>query len=328
MSVINKAKEKSNYKARIKRSLRRFYAQRWLQLFAILGFVYILIFNYLPMLGIQIAFKSYKPSMGFKGMFTAPLARNYGFYHFISFFKDPNFSIVMRNTVGLSLMKLFFSFPVPILFALALNEMRHIKIKRIVQTVSYLPHFISWVIVYGILFSFLNTSNGVINSLLQSLGKEKMEFLTGKEYYYTIAVISDIWKEMGWWSIIFLAAISGIDQTQYEAAKVDGASRFRCIWSITLPNIKSTIMIVLILAIGSLIRGGMGGSNFDQSYLLGNSLNYERSVTLPYYVYEMGLAQQRFSYATAIGLFQSVISLLLVLISNYVSDKLTGSSLF
>ncbi|MDO5022971.1 MAG: ABC transporter permease subunit, partial [Eubacteriales bacterium] len=160
------------------------------------------------------------------------------------------------------------------------------------------------------------------------MGKEKIEFLTGKNYYYTIAVISDIWKEMGWWSIIFLAAISGIDQTQYEAAKVDGASRLRCIWSITLPSIKSTIMIVLILSIGALMSGGMGGSNFDQSFLLGNNLNYERSATLPYYVYEMGLTQQRFSYATAIGLFQSVISLILVFLSNLISGKLTGSSLF
>ena len=133
---------------------------------------------------------------------------------------------------------------------------------------------------------------------------------------------------MGWWSIIFLAAISGIDQSQYESAKVDGASRLRCMWSITLPNIKGTIMIVLILSIGSLMSGGMGGSNFDQSFLLGNSLNYTQSVTLPYYIYEMGLTKFRFSYATAIGLFESVISLILVLLSNWASDRLTGSSFF
>ena len=313
---------------KLPRALRRFWSQRWLQLFAILGFAYILLFYYVPMLGIQIAFKDYKPTMGFAGMFTAPLARNNGFYHFLTFFKDPNFSTVMRNTICLSLLKLFFSFPVPILFALAINEMRGTVLKRIVQTVSYLPHFISWVIVYGLMFSFMNTSNGVINTLLTSAGKPQIELLTGKEYYYTIAVVSDIWKEMGWWSIIFLAAISGIDQSQYESAKVDGASRVRCIWSITLPNIRGTIMIVLILSIGSLLSGGMGGSNFDQSYLLGNTLNYSKSVTLPYYIYEMGLTKFRFSYATAIGLFQSVISLLLVLGSNFASDKLTGSSFF
>ena len=313
---------------KFRRALRRFYGQRWLQLFAILGFLYLIVFNYVPMLGIQIAFKDYKPTMGFAGMFTAPLARENGFYHFNTFFRDPNFKTVMYNTIVLSLLKLAFSFPIPILFALTINEMRGTVCKRIVQTVSYLPHFISWVIVYGLMFNFLNTSNGVINSLLQASDLQQVEFLTGKEYYYAIAVLSDIWKEMGWWSIIFLAAISGIDQSQYESAKVDGASRLRCIWSITLPNIKGTIMIVLILSIGSLMSGGMGGSNFDQSYLLGNSLNYSRSVTLPYYIYEMGLTKFRFSYATAIGLFQSVISLALVVLSNWGSKKLTGSSFF
>lgn len=314
--------------SRARRGLRRFWAQRYLQAFAILGFLYMVVFNYLPMLGIQIAFKDYKPTMGFAGMFTAPITSDNGFYHFNTFFRDPNFGTVMRNTICLSLLKLVFSFPVPILFALAINEMRGIRLKRVIQTVSYLPHFISWVIVYGLMFSLLNTSNGAVNSLLAAAGKQKIEFLTGKEYYYTMAVISDIWKEMGWWSIIFLAAITGIDQSQYESAKVDGASRLRCIWSITLPNIRGTIMIVLILAIGSLMSGGMGGSNFDQSYLLGNTLNYSKSVTLPYYTYEMGLTKFRFSYATAIGLFQSLISLALVLISNWASDRLTGSSFF
>ena len=313
---------------RFKRACRRFYAQRYLQFFAIMGFLYMVLFNYLPLFGIQIAFKDYQPKMGFWGMFTAPITSEGGFYHFNTFFRDPNFTQVMRNTVVLSLLKLVFSFPVPIMFALAINEMRGSFCKRVVQTVSYLPHFISWVIVYGLVFNFFNSSNGVINSLLVAAGKPKIEFLTNVNYYYTLAVITDIWKEMGWWSIIFLAAISGIDQAQYESAKVDGASRMRCIWSITLPNIKGTIMIVLILSIGSLMSGGMGGSNFDQSYLMGNSLNYARSVTLPYYTYQMGLTKFRFSYATAIGLFQSAISLCLVLGSNYASKKLTGSSFF
>ena len=313
---------------RFRRGFRRFYAQRYLQAFAIIGAIYIIVFYYVPMLGIQIAFRNYKPNMGFAGIFNAPLADENGFYHFLTFFRDPNFGMVMRNTIVLSLLKLLFSFPIPIIFALAINEMRGKVVKRVVQTVSYLPHFISWVIVYGLMFNFLNTSNGVINSLRIAAGKSQIEFLTGKEYYYIIAVISDMWKEMGWWSIIFLAAISGIDQSQYESAKVDGASRLRCMWSITLPNIKGTIMIVLILSIGSLMSGGMGGSNFDQSFLLGNSLNYTQSVTLPYYIYEMGLTKFRFSYATAIGLFESVISLILVLLSNWASDRLTGSSFF
>lgn len=313
---------------RFKRGLKRFHSQRYLQAFAILGFLYLLVFYYLPMLGIQIAFRDYKPTMGLEGFFNAPITAENGFYHFNTFFRDPNFGTVMRNTISLSLLKLVFSFPIPILFALTINEMRGTFAKRVIQTISYLPHFISWVIVYGLMFSLLNTSNGVVNSALRALGLPQVEFLTGKEYYYTLAVASDVWKEMGWWSIIFLAAISGIDQSQYESAKVDGASRLRCIWSITLPNIRGTIMIVLILSIGSLMSGGMGGSNFDQSFLLGNTLNYSKSVTLPYYIYEMGLTKFRFSYATAIGLFQSLISLVLVLSSNWASDKLTGSSFF
>ena len=304
---------------------RRFRGQSILQAFAIAGLFYLAVFCYTPMLGLGIAFRSYQPKMGIAGFFTADWV---GLKHFKAFFNDYQFGNIMTNTVVLSLLKLFFSFPMPILFALALNEMRHLKIKRVVQTVSYLPHFISWVIVYGLLFSFLNTSSGVVNEALAAMGMEKKEFLTGKEYYWTVAILSDIWKEMGWWSIIFLAAISGIDPSQYESAKVDGASRLQSIWHITLPNIRSTIMVMLILSVGSLLSGGMGGSNFDQAYLLGNTVNYAKSVTLPYYVYKVGLSELRYSYAAAVGLFQSVISLLLVLSSNYASKKLTGTGFF
>ena len=328
MNAVKPGFKSLSHSERLRRGFRRFYSQRYLQLFAIVGLLYLLVFYYLPMLGIQIAFRDYKPTMGIAGFFNAPITSENGFYHFNTFFRDPNFGTVMKNTICLSLLKLVFSFPIPILFALTINEMRGTVCKRIIQTISYLPHFISWVIVYGLMFSLLNTSNGVVNSLLKTMERPQIEFLTGKQYYYAIAVISDVWKEMGWWSIIFLAAISGIDQSQYESARVDGASRLRTIWSITLPNIRGTIMIVLILSIGSLMSGGMGGSNFDQSYLLGNTLNYRKSVTLPFYIYEMGLTKFRFSYATAIGLFQSLISLVLVLSSNWVSNKLTGSSFF
>ena len=308
-----------------RRGRRRFRAQGVLQVFALAGFAYLLIFNYIPMLGLSIAFRNYQPKMGIAGFFTADWV---GLKHFRAFFQDYQFANIMTNTIGLSLLKLIFSFPIPILFALALNEMRLPGVKRIIQTVSYLPHFISWVIVYGLLFSLLNTSSGVINDMIASFGFKKIEFLTGKQYYWTIAILSDIWKEMGWWSIIFLAAISGIDPTQYESAKVDGATRLQSIWHITLPNIRSTIMVMLVLSIGSLLAGGMGGSNFDQAYLLGNTINYSKSVTLPYYIYKVGLSELRYSYATAAGMVQSVISLILVLSSNYASKKLTGSGFF
>lgn len=313
---------------RFRKACLRFRSQGLLQVFAIMGFLYLVVFCYLPMFGLQIAFRDYKPTMGLAGFFTAPITGDGGFYHFKTFFNDPDFGIIMRNTLLLSLLKLAFSFPVPILFALAINEMRGTKIKRVVQTVSYLPHFISWVIVYGLVFTFLNTSNGVVNEVLHNLGQKKLEFLTTSDYYWPMAVITDVWKEMGWWSIIFLAAMTGIDPSQYESARVDGASRVKCILHITLPNIKGTIMVVLILSIGSLLSGGMGGSNFDQSFLFGNTVNYSRSITLPYYIYKMGLTKFRFSYATAVGLFQSVISLLLVLTSNAVSKRTTGNGFF
>jgi putative aldouronate transport system permease protein len=280
------------------------------------------------MFGLQLAFRDYKPTMGLAGFFTAPITGNNGFYHFKTFFNDPDFGIIMRNTLLLSLLKLAFSFPVPILFALAINEMRGTKIKRVVQTVSYLPHFISWVIVYGLVFTFLNTSNGVVNEVLHNLKQQKLEFLTEKDYYWTMAVITDIWKEMGWWSIIFLAAITGVDMELYEAAVIDGATRLQKIWHITLPSIKGTIVIVLILSIGNLFSGGLGGSNFDQCYMLGNSVNYSHSEILQTYTLKMGLAQGRYPYATAIGLFQSVISLILIYMSNFVSKKISGMGLF
>ena len=313
---------------RFRKGWRYFRAQGMLQAFAIVGFLYLVLFYYVPMFGLQIAFRDYKPAMGLAGFFTAPFTSDGGFYHFITFFNNPDFGIIMRNTLMLSLLKLVFSFPIPIIFALAINEMRGTRMKRIVQTVSYLPHFISWVIVYGLAFTLLNTSNGIVNEMIFRLSGKKTEFLTQASNFWPMAVITDVWKEMGWWSIIFLAAITGIDPNQYESARVDGASRLKCIWHITLPNIRSTMMVVLILSVGALMSGGMGGSNFDQSYLFGNSLNYMRSVTLPYHIYYMGLTKMRFPYATAAGMFQSVISLTLVLSANRLSRKVTGYGFF
>ncbi len=322
--------EKGSFQKRFARGIKRFTAQRYLQLFAILGIVFLIIFCYIPMAGLIIAFKNYKISTGFQGFFSSDWAANGGFKYFIDLFKASAFPMVMRNTLVLSLLKLVFSFPAPILFAIALNEMRHNKIKRLVQTVSYLPHFISWVVVYGLVFTFLNTSSGVVNRVLveNNIVPKAVDFLAGPQYFWALAVITDIWKELGWWSIIFLAAIAGIDQSLYEAATADGANRLRCIWHITLPSIRGTVMVVLILAVGSLMSGGMGGSNFEQSFLMGNKVNYEKSVVLGYYVYETGLVNLRYSYATAAGLFQSLISLVLVFTSNYLSKKTSGYGLF
>jgi putative aldouronate transport system permease protein len=322
--------EKSSLQKRFARGLKRFASQRYLQLFAILGIVFLVIFCYIPMAGLIIAFKNYKISTGFAGFFTSDWAANGGFKHFIDLFKASAFPMVMRNTIVLSLLKLVFSFPAPIIFAIALNEVRQRSLKKVVQTVSYLPHFISWVVVYGLVFTFLNTSSGVINRALVdgNVIPKAIDFLASPNYFWALAVITDIWKELGWWSIIFLAAIAGIDPSLYEAATADGANRLRCIWHVTLPSIRGTIMVVLILAVGGLMTGGMGGSNFEQSFLMGNKVNYETSAVLGFYVYETGLVNLRYSYATAAGLFQSLISLVLVFGSNYLSKKTSGYGLF
>lgn len=302
--------------------------QQWmLQVFAILGVVFLIIFSYIPMVGIVLAFNNYKPKLGLAGFFTSEWV---GFKWFEEFLTDPQFWPIFRNTLVLSVLKLIFSFPLPILFALALNEMRMPKLKRVIQTVSYLPHFISWVIVQGILVSFLNSNNGVLNELFKQFGwiEESIPFLSSANYFWGVAVISDIWKEMGWWTIIFLAAIAGVDVSMYEAAIVDGASRMKRIIHITLPSIRSTIAVVLILSLGSLLSGGLGGSNFEQSYLLGNATNYSTSEVLQSYTLEVGLTNGRFSYAAAVGLMQSLISVFLVVTSNYVSIKVADTGLF
>jgi len=301
--------------------------QKYIQAFTLMGIIFLLIFAYIPMVGIIIAFKDYKLTSGFAGYFTSKWV---GFKYFIEFYNDVYFWPIIRNTLVLSLLKLIFTFPAPIIFAIILNEVRQNKIKRVVQTVSYLPHFISWAVVAGLLFSFLNQQTGLINQLLVSLKlvDEPISFLADPKYFWAICVISDVWKEMGWWTIIFLAAIVGVDQEIYQASIVDGAGRLQRIWHITLPSIKETIIVVLILSLGSLLGGGLGGSNFEQAYLLGNTVNYSVSNILQTYTMTIGLSKGRYSYAAAMGLIQSVISLVLVYSSNYISKRISGSGLF
>jgi len=302
--------------------------QCFIQGFVILGMLFLLIFKYIPMFGIVMGFKDYTITMGVKGIFTSKWV---GFKHFKEFFTDYNFWPLVRNTTMLSVLKLVFTFPVPILFAILLNEMRSQRFKRFVQTVSYLPHFVSWVVVSGLVVNFLSTDRGVVNNILMAAGliKKRIEFLSDPDYFWGLAVATDIWKDMGWWAIIFLAAITGIDPCLYEAAEIDGAGRLRKIWHITLPGIKGTITVVLILALGNLFGGGLSGSNFEQAFLLGNPMNSDKSEIIQTYVFEIGLSKGRYAYATAVGLIQSVISLILVFLSNSVLKRLSdGSSLF
>lgn len=230
----------------------------------------------------------------------------------------------MKNTLGISLLKLAFGFTTPILFALLLNEIRNVRFKRVVQTISYLPHFLSWVILGGIMITWLSDT-GLINDALLALGviDERTAFLAKPQYFWAISVISEVWKELGWGAIIYLAAIAGIDPTQYEAAEIDGANRFQKLWNITLPEISSTIAILFILQVGNIM-----GSNFDQIFVLNNALNDPASNVIDLFVYKQGITGANYSYATAIGLFRSVISLLLLVVANKVTEKLEGSALF
>ena len=283
-----------------------------------LGAIWMIIFCYIPIYGLIIAFKEYN--------ILKPISasRWVGFSHFIEFFQDENFLQIMTNTFGISLLRLFVGFTLPIIFALLLSELTSRKLKRTVQTISYLPHFLSWVVLGGLMMNWLSDM-GMFNALLMKLGllKEPITFLAEPKYFWAIVITSDIWKELGWGAIIYLAAISGVDSAIYEAAKVDGAGRFRRIWSIVLPSIRGTIAVLLILSVGYLMN-----TNFDQILVLMNQLNLERSNVLDIFVYRTGLQNGRFSYATAIGLFRSLVAMVLLFIANTATKKLTEQSLW
>jgi putative aldouronate transport system permease protein len=317
--VVSKIKNKKlRQKNGIHDTLRKFWNQRILQFMVLPGIIWMIIFNYIPMGGIIIAFKKYKIT---KSIAEAPWV---GLKYFEEFFKDSNFFNIIANTLGISLLKLIIGFPLPIIFALLINEIRNLKFKKFTQTISYLPHFLSWVVLGGILTTWLS-KEGVINDFLIAIKvlKAPISFLGNPKHFWGIALISDSWKELGWSAIIYLAAITGVDQQMYEAATVDGANKLHKIFYITLPSITGTIAIMLILQVSSLLN-----SNFDQVMILKNQINISRSQVIDTYVYQVGMTLGKFSYATAVGLFKSVIALMLLLISNKSCKKLLGRSLY
>ncbi|WP_079418605.1 ABC transporter permease [Paenibacillus ferrarius] len=300
------------------RLLRKMYGQRYLQAMALLGIAWMIIFNYVPMYGIIIAFKDFNI---IKSISAAPWA---GLEHFKAFMDDDNLGYVIKNTLGMSVLKLVIGFPLPIVFALFLNEVRSIGFKKLVQTISYLPHFLSWVILGGILATWL-ADVGIINKILLALNviQEPVSYLAEPSYFWSIIITSDIWKELGWSAIIYLAAMSGVSPEMYEAATIDGAGRFQKMFYITLPSIMGTITILFILAVSGILN-----SNFDQILVLKNQLNESASNVIDVYVYQTGLQQSRFSYATAVGLIKSLISLGLLLSANFITKRLNNTSLF
>ena len=279
--------------------------------------LWVFIFNYLPVWGWTMAFQNYVPGKAFLDQEWV------GLQHFIQLFQDERFFLVMRNTLAMSFLGLIFGFTIPIIFAILLNEVRNTLFKRITQTVTYLPHFVSWVVVAGIVTKMLSTDGGVVNDILVGLGilDQPYQFMADGRLFWGIVTVSDIWKEMGWNAIIFLAAIAGLDPQLYEAAKVDGANRFRQIWHITLPGIRPTILIVLILNIGHLIQIG-----FEKQMLLGNPLVLEYAEVLELYALNYGIGLGQFSYGTAIGIFNSVVSITLLLLANGIFKRYSNQS--
>ncbi len=298
--------------------VRRFRGQLQLQLMTLPGLLFLAIFAYLPMISLIIAFQDFKILQGYFG------SQFVGLKHFAWALTDPEFYPAFRNTALLSLYGLVIGFPVPIMLALLINEIPHTGFRRVVQTTSYLPHFISYVVTAA-LFILLLDRRGIVNDVLLAVGliDEPVLLWTKPEYWRLLATLVNVWKGMGWSAILYLAAIAGIDEQLYEAAIIDGAGRLRRAWRITLPNMTGIIAVLLILNMGGLVRASL-----DTSYLLGNLFTRETSYVLEYYTLEMGLELGRYSFATAIGLMQSLLAMILVVITNWLSGRLTGRSLF
>ncbi|QHT63740.1 sugar ABC transporter permease [Paenibacillus lycopersici] len=295
----------------------RLFRERYGFLLLLPGLVYFIWFRYVPMLGNIIAFEDYSPFIGFVHSDWV------GLKHFKRIFEDAEVIRVIWNTLWLSFLQIVFAFPVPIILALMLNEVRNQKVKRVIQSVVYLPHFLSWVVVAGIVTIFLKTE-GIVNKLLHlGFGTEAIPFLQQPGWFMPLIVLEVIWKEAGWGTIIFLASLSGVNPTLYEAAIVDGASRWRQIWHITLPAIRGTIVILLILRLGSVLDSG-----FTQIFLMLNPFTMKVGNVLDTFVYFKGIQQSDFSFGTAVGLFKGVVGLVLIVGANRVAKKFGEDGVF
>lgn len=283
---------------------------RVLYLFMVPLVVWLLIFCYAPMAGIVLAFKNYRFDMG---IFGSPWA---GLKHFKAFMASPEFWITIRNTLIISSLKIVFCFPAPIILALLLNEVRAPKYKSLIQTMSYLPNFVSWAVVVSLLTAIFTPYGGIFNDVRKAMGLEAIFVMGEKNAFYPLVVLSDMWKGVGWGSIVYLSAITGVDQGLYEAATIDGANRWQCTWHITLPGISTTIGIMFIMAIGGILNAG-----YDQILLLQQPANNQISQILDTYILQTGIRYGKFEYATAIGLFKSVFSMVLVIVTNYLTQK-------
>jgi len=295
---------------------QRISRDRYLWIMIIPVIVYYAIFMYAPMFGLQIAFKNYRPSLGVWA------SKWVGFDHFEMFFNSYYFERLVRNTVLINVYDVIFGFPAPIILALLLNELRSNRYKRVVQTVTYLPHFVSLIVLCGMIVDFFSLS-GWINDIIVSLGGQRIGFLDEAQYFRTLYVASGIWQEVGWGSIIYLSALSAIDAQLYEAAEIDGAGRWRKLISITLPGILSTIIIMLLLRLGRMMNVGA-----EKVLLLYNPSTYETADVISTFVYRKGLLEANYGYATAVGMFNSVINFVFLVCVNQFSKRTSGVALW
>lgn len=303
-------------KSKIKEMKTKLKKSRQLYLFVLPAFLIILIFSYGPMYGVIIAFKDYMPSLG---IFESPWV---GFKHFQRFFDSYYFWDLMKNTLGISLYSLIVGFPLPIILALALNEIKDGPFKKITQTVTYAPNFIAVVVMVGMVIAFLSPSTRIINHFLDFIGVGRINFMTEPRWFKTIYVLSGVWQGTGWGSVIYLAALSGVDTQLHEAATIDGASRLQRVWYINIPTIMPTMVILLIMSFGSLMSVG-----FEKIILMQNPLNMESSNVIATFVYQQGLLDAQYSFAAAVGLFNSLINSILLILVNGIAKRLSDSSL-
>ncbi|MDY4138963.1 MAG: ABC transporter permease subunit [Eubacteriales bacterium] len=316
MSVAKVPQPGQSRWVRFRRALIR---DRWLYLIMILPCLYYLLFHYYPMYGVTLAFKQYKPKLGIIG---SPWASQHGMKYILQVVQDPYFWTVFKNTIVLNVVNLAITFPAPIILALLLNEVASNRYKRVVQTVTYLPHFLSTVVVVGMMNTMFSSS-GIVNELLGKIGLGPFAFLNDAQYFRPMYIGSNIWQNIGWDSIIFLAALSGLDQALYEAARIDGAGRWKQTIHITIPGILPTIVIMLILAMGKIMN-----VSYQKILLMMTGSNQSVSDVISTYVYRRGITKADFSYATAVGLFQSLVSLVFVTATNWISRRTTETSLW
>ncbi len=319
LSTMTSTPMKVGFRTKCKTHFKMFYKSRYLLLLLIPGVIYYLIFHYIPMYGIIISFKNFNI---FDGIWGSPWADQFGFEHFIDLFKSNSFFRALKNTVTLSLLQIAFTFPAPIILALSLNELRNGLWKKTIQTVSYLPHFISTVVICGIVFNLLS-SNGIVNTLINLFGGETVRFMIRPEYFRWIYVISEVWQKAGWNSIIYAAALATVDVELYEAAKLDGANRWQRMCNIDFPAIIPTAIILLIFNIGGIMTMG-----FEKVLLLYTPSTQETADVIGTYVYRRGIVGADFSFSTAAGLFQSAIGFLLIVGTNRLAKKFGEISLW